>query len=119
MHMLQPNTTAYLQPQDAGIIHSFKIHANNLKNHYFVDQLDILLEQGLSAGKGNAKSSSVSQVDILVAMRWVEEAWKFVTSTTINNCWRHTSIRDDGFYELVESMEKMRVVPLSVRQLSV
>lgn len=116
VHMLPPNTTAHLQPQDAGIIRSFKSRVNNIKNRYYVDQLDALLEQALSAGKESVESSTdFFQVDILVAMRWAQEAWESVTSITVNNCWRHTGILDEGFYELVESMEKMRMSPLSIR----
>lgn len=37
IHKLPPITTAHLQPQDTGIIRSFKANIGELKNDFYVD----------------------------------------------------------------------------------
>nr|CCA25001.1 PREDICTED: tigger transposable element derived 6like putative [Albugo laibachii Nc14] len=43
LKILPPNTNAYLQPQDAGIIQSFKTQVERLKTRYVVDKFDKIL----------------------------------------------------------------------------
>jgi len=40
IHYLPPNSTAHLQPMDAGIIHSFKAHYKRLFCRYLIRQFD-------------------------------------------------------------------------------
>lgn len=107
--MLPPNTTAHLQPQDAGIIRSFKAHVNRLKNRHYIDAFDDMIKHSDDIGKKNVDEDfeSLFHVDILVAMQWAQQAWEAVTKSTVANCWRHTGVIDEGFYELVQSMEKL------------
>lgn len=118
---LPPNTTAHLQPQDAGIIQSFKAQINHQKHHYYVRQLDNLLERVAEVDKESISEHTklLFDVDVLTAMRWAQQAWAAVTSATIENCWRHTQILDEEIYELQGAMEKLRVGAPSIRQLSV
>ena len=45
----------------------------------------------------------VKDVDVLVAIRWLQEAWKEVTNLTIKNCFEKCSIKGDN--ELMEVEE--------------
>lgn len=111
LQMLPPNTTSYLQPQDAGIIRQFKAQLSKHQTRHVLDCLEKLLERAEAEGSECQRRDvdRVYNVDILTAMRWAQEAWKSVTDTTIENCWRHTQILDDDMYELVDSLEKFRL----------
>ena len=110
LRMLPPNTTAFLQPQDAGIISSFKSQISKIQHRYVVDRFDDLLRRILDVGDDCVEKEidSLFNVDVLVAMRWAEAAWSKVTRATILHCWRHTKILDEDIYELVESFDKLR-----------
>ncbi|KAH9086319.1 hypothetical protein LEN26_020242 [Aphanomyces euteiches] len=75
---LPPNTTAYIQPMDAGIIRNFKL---KYKTHF----VQWLLDQ-LSVGNEDKK------LDVLSAVHMVVRAWSEVTPSTIRHCWAHTGI---------------------------
>nr|CCA26028.1 AlNc14C341G10796 [Albugo laibachii Nc14] len=108
--MLPANTTAFLQPQDARIISSFKAQIAKIQHRHIVDRFDELLER-LSAIPERYKDKevvSLFNVDVLSAMQWAESAWMSVTRMTIPHCWRHTQILDDDMYELVESFLKLQ-----------
>nr|CCA17408.1 hypothetical protein BRAFLDRAFT_126732 [Albugo laibachii Nc14] len=53
LKMLPPNTNAYLQPQDAGIIQSFKTQVERLKTRYVGDKFDKILNRAADMGKEN------------------------------------------------------------------
>lgn len=61
--------------------------------------------------------NALFNVDVLVVMRWASEAWSQVSSTSISHCWRHTQVLDEDMYELVDSIEKLRVTPPTMRDL--
>nr|CCA27080.1 AlNc14C452G11741 [Albugo laibachii Nc14] len=107
--MLHPNTTSFLQPQDAGTIQSFKSKLEQLKTRYIVGKFDRLLDKAAEVGNENVDTQieSLYTVDVLQAMQWDQEAWEMVTRTTVANCWRHTKIIDDEVYELVESIKQL------------
>lgn len=109
--MLPPNTTSCLQPQDAGIISAFKAQISRIKNRYVVDRFDDVLESlpTIEEASREKAADALFSVDVLVAMRWAEEAWAQVTSTTIAHCWRHTRVLDEDMYELVEGFDELRV----------
>ncbi len=87
--MLPPNTTSSLQPMDAGIIASFKMHYKRRQLSHAVQVIDELTE----VTKENiSKRKNLYAVDVLTAMQWATEAWEDVTPTTIRNCWSHTGI---------------------------
>lgn len=76
VYFLPANTTARLQPLDAGIISSFKRHYTALKMNHAI-QMD---EMGsLNPYHWNLRQS----------MEWTVEAWEKVSPHTIANCWRH------------------------------
>lgn len=109
--MLPPNTTAHLQPQDAGVIQMFKAKIRELQNERVVDRLDALLARAEESGVGIIESEvdALHNVNVLEAMRWAEDAWSHVSSTSVANCWRHTKILDEDMYELVDSFRRCRL----------
>ncbi|RHY51880.1 hypothetical protein DYB34_004871 [Aphanomyces astaci] len=86
MLMLPPNTTAFLQPMDAGIIAAFKSHYKRRQMDHVVDMID---DPTVESGR---EPRNLYAVDVLTAMRWSVSAWNCVTSTTIRNCWAHTGV---------------------------
>jgi hypothetical protein len=76
---LPPNTTAHLQPLDAGIIRAFKAH-------YKARLLAHVIEQFDAHGTVNFK------IDLACAFRFVTTAWGRITAESIVNCWRATGI---------------------------
>ncbi|CAK4686955.1 unnamed protein product, partial [Aphanomyces euteiches] len=54
--MLPPNTTAFLQPQDAGVIQAFKSKITALRAQHLVDKFDALLETADESNKENFAS---------------------------------------------------------------
>lgn len=111
LRFLPPNTTAHLQPQDAGIIQAFKSRLNKIRNAHIVDKLDGILEREENEGSiiSVHDVDQLYNVSVLDAMTWAQEAWSSVTSVTITNCWRHTGILAEDVYELVAGMEKISV----------
>ena len=85
LYYLPPNTTAHLQPLDAGIINSFKAKYRKLLVESRVEAYDLALEL-------NNKAAPVS---IRNAIEFVVDAWNQVESTTIENCWIKTGILPD------------------------
>lgn len=79
---LPPSTTSHLHPLDAGIIAAFKAHYRKLFLFNLIAQYD---------GKISEKKMSLKEaVDFLV------DAWSAAGAETIQNCWRHTGILEDG-----------------------
>ena len=111
LRFLPPNTTAHLQPQDAGIIQAFKSRLNKIRNAHIVDKLDGILEREENEGSiiSVHDVDQLYNVSVLDATTWAQEAWSSVTSVTIANCWRHTGILAEDVYELVAGMEKISV----------
>ena len=73
LQLLPPNPTSHLQPQDAGIIQSFKSQMNRIRNAHMVDKLDEVLKQVDGMGKEKVKNNGeqLFSGNILVAMRWL------------------------------------------------
>nr|CCA27296.1 PREDICTED: similar to tigger transposable element derived 4 putative [Albugo laibachii Nc14] len=113
LHFLPPNTTARLQPQDAGIIKSFKCQLSKIRDNYVVDKLDAMLEQvdGVGVEDIDKRAEQLYNVSILVAMRWAQQEWKKVTKATVVNCWSHTGILAADIYELVSEMNDLSIAP--------
>ena len=57
---------------------------NKIRNAHMVDKLDEVLEQVDGTEKENVKinGEQLFNVNILVAMRWAQEAWGAVTQAT-------------------------------------
>lgn len=77
---LPPNTTAKLQPMDAGIIASFKRRYRHRQLEHALD----VEEQGSQA--------NIYMLDQLTAMKWIKSCWREVPSDAILNCFRHTGL---------------------------
>ena len=84
---LPANTTSVLQPLDLGIIKNFKVHYRKLLLRYIVARIETC----------SSASELLKSVDVLQAIRWVAEAWKNVSETTIKKCFRKAGILSDDF----------------------
>ncbi|KAF0713856.1 Aste57867_4181 [Aphanomyces stellatus] len=105
--LLPPNTTAWLQPMDAGIIASFKSH---YKRRQMDNVIEILDNRPADLALPDYPKNLYA-VDVLTAMKWLTEAWADVTPSTIRNCWRHTGIVPDS--SLVSLLGALRIRPVS------
>ena len=108
VHYLPPNTTAHLQPCDAGIVYSFKvnftifeitnqflsINSNSLcQTHY----RKLFCQSRIAAYDEAASTNPISppapkSFTIKDAVDWVAQAWHNVSTSTIQNCWDKTGI---------------------------
>nr|CCA25262.1 PREDICTED: similar to Tigger transposable elementderived protein 6 putative [Albugo laibachii Nc14] len=84
---LPPNTTAHLQPVDAGIIRNFKSMISKKKAVYYANQLDEIPSRFEEDGQETLEGEleAIVNVDVLVAMPWAQEAWASVICTTISD----------------------------------
>ncbi|KAF0701223.1 Aste57867_8297 [Aphanomyces stellatus] len=73
LKMLPKNTTAYLQPQDAGIIASFKAKYRKKQVQNALDQIDAVME---------GRQDGLFEVPLNEAMQWAKDAWASVTPAT-------------------------------------
>ena len=78
LFFLPPNTTAKLQPMDAGII-------RNLQYHYRID----FIKKKIDSIDNNQEFS----LTIFEAICMLNRAWEKVKESTIQNCYRHTGYR--------------------------
>ncbi|RHY94222.1 hypothetical protein DYB35_004286 [Aphanomyces astaci] len=85
VRMLPPNTTAFLQPQDAGVIQAFKNRIGALRALHLVEKFDKLVETADETEKENFASlvNKLHEVSLLEALEWAKEAWQSVTQDTI------------------------------------
>ncbi|XP_057299446.1 tigger transposable element-derived protein 6-like [Hydractinia symbiolongicarpus] len=83
---LLKNTTSRLQPLDAGIIQNFKVKYRKRLVKYVLARI----QENTSATK------IVKAINVLVAIRWIQDAWKEVSSSTIKNCFQKCGIKRDS-----------------------
>ena len=96
VHFLPPNTTAHLQPMDAGIISAFKRKYSAMLSRHWVDALDHLFaSSSTSTSPTEADIKLVTLVNMRMVFGWVKQAWDDISPVTIANCWRHTGILPD------------------------
>ncbi|KAH9108132.1 hypothetical protein LEN26_005362 [Aphanomyces euteiches] len=102
--MLPPNTTPFLQPQDAGVIRMFKAKVEQLKAKCLVERFDSFIGHLTQEDIENAHSraSKLHEMNVKEAMEIAIEAWSAVQPRSIANCLRHTGILDEDLYELVD-----------------
>jgi len=80
IHYLPPNTTAHLQPMDAGIIRTFKAYFKKIFIQHIIQQYDI------------DSTNDASKLNIKQTIDFIAEAMDQVTPITIRNCWERTGI---------------------------
>ena len=90
MIFLPKNTTSRLQPLNADIIQNFKVKYQRSLVKYVLARI----QEDASA------MQIVKGMDLLVAIQWLQEAWKEVTNLTIKNCFEKCGIKGDN--ELME-----------------
>ena len=91
---LPKNTTSRLQPLDAGIIRNIKVKYRKRLVKFVLSRI----QEDASA------TEIVKGVDVLMAIRWIQDAWKEVTNSTIKNCFEKCGIkRDDESIEVLEA----------------
>ena len=83
---LSPNTTSVLQPLDLGIINNFKVHYRKLLMQYVLAKIEEC-----------SSNEVVKSVNILLACRWVAQAWELVSSDTIKKCVRKAGVINSDF----------------------
>ena len=81
---LPANTTSRLQPLDLGIIKNFKVHYRTLFLRYILSKIE----------ECETASDVVKSVNILIAIRWVAQAWSKVKAETICKCFRKAGVLD-------------------------
>ena len=82
---LPKNTTSRLQPLDAGIIQNFKVNYRKRLVKYVLARIQ----------EDAWKTQIVKGVDVLVAIRWIQEVWKEVSNSTIKNCFEKCGIKGE------------------------
>ena len=83
---LPANTTSKLQPLDLGIIKNFKVHYRRFLLRYVLSKID----------QCKTASEVTSSLNILMAIRWVAQAWKDVKEETTRKCFRSAGILDSS-----------------------
>lgn len=78
------NTTSRLQPLDLGIIKKIKVHYRTLFLRYILSKIE----------ECETASAVVQSVNILIAIRWVAQAWSKVKAETITKCFRKAGVLD-------------------------
>ena len=84
---LPPNTTSQIQPLDLGIIQNFKIHYRKLLLRFVISKID---------ETNDSASQIVKSVSVLMAVRWVAEAWDLVKEETIKKYFAKSGITVTG-----------------------
>lgn len=88
---LPPNTTARLQPMDAGIIACLKRRYRTVQYNRALDALD-------------DNPENIYKIDQLTAMKYIKSVWNGIPGTVIRNCWKscgllvNTDFNSSGVY---------------------
>jgi hypothetical protein len=85
---LPPNTTSQIQPLDLGIIQNFKVHHRKLLLRFVLSKID---------ETNDTASQIVKSISVLMAIRWVAEAWDSVQEETIRKCFTKSGITGSSF----------------------
>jgi hypothetical protein len=81
VEFLPPNTTAFLQPMDAGVIAAFKVAYRGRQLRWVYGKIK----------RCDKIDENVYTVDQLQAMQWSNEIWHDLQeNATVQNCFRHT-----------------------------
>ena len=104
---LPKNTTSRLQPLDAGIIQSFKVKYRKSLVKYVPSRIN----DNVSAAE------IVQEVNILMAIRWLQRAWIDLTPSTVKRCSEKCGFRE-GDNELMEDVDVDEEFSALVKELS-
>ena len=85
--LIPPNTTSQIQPLDLDIIQNFKIHYRKLLR-FVLSKID---------DTNDTAPQIVKSISVLMAIRWVAEAWDSVQEETIRKCFTKSGITGTGF----------------------
>lgn len=88
VEFLPKNTTAFLQPMDAGIIQNFKVKYKTKLVQWIIDRLEC---------------SQPTRIDLHSTILFVVDSWKNVSSNTIRNCWGQTRIMSGVHLALIHA----------------
>ena len=77
-----------MQPLDLAIIQNFKIHYRKLLLGFVLSKID---------DTNDTASQIVKSISVLMAIRWVAEAWDSVQEETIRKCFTQSGITGSGF----------------------
>lgn len=80
IEFLPPNSTSVIQPMDQGVIRSFK-------SHYRKQLILMLLDRRERMG-----TTKNANINVLEAIRLMNDAWEEVTSKCISNCFRKSGL---------------------------
>lgn len=85
VEFLLPNTTAVLQPIDAGVIASLKAW---LKRRQGLEAVKAV-KQIVASSEPASGPKSIYNASALQTMRWCQDAWESAAQSTIANSWTH------------------------------
>ena len=88
IEFLPKNTTSRTQPLDAGIIKTWKVYYRRKLLRYVVSQID-------DADGPKKASEIVKSVHLLMAIRWMVNAWEEVKPEVITKCFKHVGMYPD------------------------
>ena len=101
------NTTSRLQPLVASIIRNFKVKYRKSLVKYVLLRIN-----------DNASAAEIVQdVNILMAIRWLQRTWKDVTPSTVKRCFEKCGFRE-GDDELMEDVDVDEEFLALVKELS-
>nr|XP_054919709.1 tigger transposable element-derived protein 6-like [Dermacentor andersoni] len=97
---LPPNTTAGLQPLDAGVIANFKV----LYWRRMLEWLILAIDRAAPGTSGHADGPPELKISLLKAVRFVYGAWYEVKQSTIYNCFKKAGfVRQDELPQPTET----------------
>lgn len=98
----------------------FQVASHVDSNVVIVERLDKLLKQegkeGLAASEHDI--AKLYDATVVYTMRWALAAWEEVSCITVASCWHHTGILEENIYELIATMDKLRLASLSIASLA-
>jgi len=112
VYALPPNTTARLQPMDAGIIAALKCKYKYDLLVEVVSRLDGLASEHFGDCKrGTRGLQEGADPHILDAMELCGRAWSDISERTVARCWAHTGVLPQHFTQILRDKWPRRVRP--------
>ncbi|KAF0727427.1 hypothetical protein Ae201684_014539 [Aphanomyces euteiches] len=116
VRFLPPNTTAYLQPLDAGIIAALKKKIQRRKTKMVLSKFEKLRRQHKAAGTKPSRREiiEIHKVDMETGVNWAKEAWEEISMSTVSIYWKHTNIVGNTMEELSTSFQHLHIDAMSI-----